>query len=55
MTINGLSQASCGVGTVPIFDEKGDTAEVDILVMQQKPLAYDLLLGIDAIRAFGVS
>ena len=52
MTINGLSQASCGVGTVMICDEKGDTAEVDVLVMQEKPFAYNLLLGIDAIRAF---
>ena len=51
MTINGLSQACCGVGTVTICDEKGDTAEVDVLVIQEKPL--DLLLGIDAIRAFG--
>ena len=33
MTINGLSQACCGVGT-----EKGDTAEVDVLVMQENPL-----------------
>ena len=53
MTINGLSQACCGVGTVTICLKKGDTAEVDVLVMQEKPLGYDLLLGIDTIRAFG--
>ena len=53
MTINGLSQACYGVGTVTIYDEKSNTAEVDILVMQEKPLGYDLLLGIDAIRALG--
>ena len=53
MTINGLSQVCCSVGTVTICDEKGDTAEVDILVMQEKPFGYDLLLGIDVIRAFG--
>ena len=53
MTINSLSQACCSVGTVTICNEKGDTAEVDVLVMQEKPLGYDLLLGIDAIRAFG--
>ena len=53
MTIIGLSQACCGAGTVTICDEKGDTAEVDVLVMQEKPLDYDLLLGIDATRAFG--
>ena len=53
MTINGLSQTCCGEGTLTISDEKGDIAETDVLVMQDKPFGYDLLLGIDAIRAFG--
>ena len=46
MTINGLSQACCGVGTVTTCDEKGDTTKDDVLVMPEKPLGYDLLLGL---------
>ncbi|CAE1234877.1 unnamed protein product [Acanthosepion pharaonis] len=52
-TIDGVSQACCGVGTVSILTDGGNHAKVDVLVARQRPLGYDLLLSIDAIRALG--
>ncbi|CAE1328869.1 unnamed protein product [Acanthosepion pharaonis] len=52
-TIDGVSRACCGVGTVSILTDGGNHAKVDVLVARQRPLGYDLLLGIDAIRALG--
>jgi len=52
-TIDGTSKACCGVGVVTIHTGKGDSAKIDVLVTRGKPLGYDLLLGIDAIRALG--
>ncbi|CAE1163005.1 CYP4B1 [Acanthosepion pharaonis] len=50
-TIDGVSRACCGVGTVSVLTDGGSHAKVDVLVARQRPLGYDLLLGIDAIRA----
>ncbi|CAE1289280.1 unnamed protein product [Acanthosepion pharaonis] len=52
-TIDGVSRACCGVGTVSVLTDGGSHAKVDVLVARQRPLGYDLLLGIDAIRALG--
>ncbi|CAE1282886.1 unnamed protein product [Acanthosepion pharaonis] len=52
-TIDGVSRACCCVGTVSILTDGGNHAKVDVLVARQRPLGYDLLLGIDAIRALG--
>ena len=52
-TIDGVSQACCGIGTVTILTDGGVQAKVNVLVARGKPLGYDLLLGIDAIRALG--
>ncbi|CAE1309081.1 unnamed protein product [Acanthosepion pharaonis] len=49
--IDGVSWACCGVGTVSVLADGGNHAKV--LVARQRPLGYDLLLGIDAIRALG--
>lgn len=51
--IGRVSQACCGVGTVSILTDGGDHAKVDVLVPRRGPLGYDLLLGINAIRALG--
>ena len=52
-TIGGTSRACCGVGVVPISTEEGNSAKIDVLVVRGKPLGFDLLLGIDAIKALG--
>ena len=53
MTIIGMSCSCCSVGTVTITTEGGNSAKISVLVAHGKPLGYDLLLGIDAIRALG--
>lgn len=52
-TLTGATQACCGRGTVRICTATGNTATIDVLVMRGKPLDFDLLLGIDAIKALG--
>lgn len=51
-TIAGTSRACC-VGVVTIFTNKGDSAKISVLVVCDKPLEFDLLLGIDVIRVLG--
>ena len=53
MTNDDASSVCCGVETAIIYTEKGDLAEVNILVVREKPLGYNLLIGIDVIRALG--
>ena len=53
MTIEDMSRLCCSVGTVTVAMEGGNTAKTSVLVVHGKPLGYDLLLGIDAIRALG--
>ena len=53
MTIGGMSHSCCGVGMVIVATEGGNSAKISILEVRGKPLGYDLLLGIDAIRALG--
>lgn len=48
-----MFQECSGAGGVTIHTEQGNHAEVGILVMQEKALGYDLLIGIDAIQALG--
>ena len=51
MTIGGMSHPCCGVGMVVVATKGGNSAKISVLVVRGKPLGYDLLLGIDAIRA----
>ena len=51
-TIDGTSQAYCGVGTVSLLTNGGGHAIVNIVACERL-LGYDLLIGIDAIRALG--
>ena len=53
MTFGGMPRSCCGVGTVMVATEGGNSAKISVLVVRGKPLGYDLLLGIDAIRALG--
>ena len=52
-TIGGTSCACCGVSVVSISTDEGNSAKIDVLVARGKPLGFDLLLGIDAIKALG--
>ena len=52
-TIDGESQAYCGVTTVSILTSGGGHAIVNLLVAREKPLSYDLLIGIEVIQALG--
>ena len=49
--IGGTSCACCGVRVVSISTDEGDSAKIDVLVVHGKPLGFDLLLGINAIKA----
>ena len=50
-TIDGTSQACCGVRSTSILTDGGGHAKVNILVAHKKPLSYDLPIGIDVIQA----
>ena len=50
-TIDGTSRACCGVGTVSILTNGDCHAVVNVLVARERPLGYDLLIGIDVTRA----
>ena len=52
-TIDGESRACCGVATVSILTSGGGQAILNMLVARERPLNYDLLIGIDAIRVLG--
>lgn len=54
MTINGTSLVCYSIGTVTVHRETGDFAEVDILIVWEMPLGYNLLIGIDTIALGGV-
>ena len=52
-TINGKTRVCRGVGSVKIRTDAGNSAKIDALVVREKPLEFDLLLGFDAIKALG--
>ena len=53
-TTDGMSHSCCRVGVMSILTEGGgDCAKVGELVVRDKPLGYDLLIGIVAIRELG--
>ena len=52
-TNDGMSHACCVVGVILIIMEGGDCAKVAAQVVRDKPLGYDLLIGIDGIRELG--
>ena len=43
----------CGVGVVSISTNEGDSAKINVLMVCGKPLGFDLLLGINALKALG--
>ena len=42
-----------GLVNSTIYTDEGDSAKIEVLVVGGKPLGFDLLLGIDAIKAVG--
>lgn len=52
-TIASTSRACCCVEVVTIFINKGNSAKISVLVVCNKPLEFDLLLGIDVIKNIG--
>ena len=53
MTIGGMSRPCCSDGIVTVSMEEGSSAKISMLVIRGKPLGFNLLLGIDAIKALG--
>ena len=53
-TIDGTSRTCCGVVTESILTNGGSHAVVNVLVAWERPLSYDLLIGIDTIQALGL-
>ena len=41
------------VGVVSISTDEGNSTRIDVLVGHGKPLGFDLLLGVDTIKALG--
>ena len=39
-----------GIGTVKVHTDTGNSADVEALVIHERPLDFDLLLGYDAIK-----
>lgn len=52
-TIAGRMRACYGVGTVNICTESGNSATVEVLVVRNKTVSFELLPEIDAITALG--
>ena len=53
MMIGGMSHPCCNDGMVTVSTEEGSSAKISVLVVRGKPLGFDLLLGIDTIKALG--
>ena len=53
MTINSETQASCWVGSVRICTDFGESAKINLLMMQKDILGCDLMLRYNAIKAWG--
>ena len=53
MTIGGISRPCCGDGMVTLSTKEGSSAKISVLVVRGKSLGFDLLLGINAIKALG--
>ena len=53
MMIGDISHPCCGVSRVTISTEEGGLAKISVLVVCERPLGFDLLLGIEAIKALG--
>ena len=53
MTVDRMSHACCGVGDISILTKGSDCDKVDALVVHDKPLGYNLLIGIGTIHEIG--
>ena len=53
MTIGSMSHLCCTDRMVTVSTEEGSSAKISVLVVRGKPLGFDLLLGIDTIKALG--
>ena len=53
MMIRGMSRPGCSDEMVTVSMEEGSSAKISVLVVRSKPLGFDLLLGIDTIKALG--
>ena len=49
-TISGEMCKCHGIETVKVCTDIGNSADVEVLVVREKPLDFDLLLGYDAIK-----
>ena len=53
MTIGGMSRPWYGDEMATVSTEEGSSAKISVLVVRDKPLGFDLQLGIDAIKVLG--
>ena len=52
-TVSGERSECAGVGRITIQLDNGATAVIDSLVVQDKPLGLDMILGMDGIKSLG--
>ena len=52
-TMSGDATKSHGIGTVKVCTDTGNSVDIEELVVHERPLDFDLLLGYDAIKALG--
>ena len=52
-TMSGDATKSHGIRTVKVCTDPGNSANIEELVVHERPLDFDLLLGYDAIKALG--
>ena len=50
-TISGEATKCHGIGTVKVCTDTGNSADIEALVVNERPLDFDLLLDYDAIKA----
>ena len=53
MIIGSMSHPCCSVRMVSVFMEGGGSVKISELVVCDRSLGFDMLLGIDAIKALG--
>ena len=51
--MSGDATKSHGIGTVKVCTDTGNSANIEELVVHERPLDFDLLLGYNAIKALG--
>ena len=54
ITISSEANKCHGIGTVKVRTDTRNSADIEALVVHERPLDFDLLLGYDTIKALGI-